>query len=80
MPESLVHRHADQPENSISWDDDSPLSKTVQTRKGDVRTRHGRFAGGISDQVEVIEIDTGPARVLVLPTRGMSVWKTNPKA
>ena len=60
---------------SIRWDEESPLTMTVETRAGEIRTRHGRFVGGASDQVEVIEVDTGAAQVLILPTRGMSIWR-----
>ena len=31
--------------------------------------------GGVADQVEVIEIDTGAIRVMILPSRGMSIWR-----
>ncbi len=47
----------------------------VETRSGTIHTRHGRFVGGAADQVEVIEVDSGAVRVMILPTRGMSIWK-----
>lgn len=47
---------------------------SVETRRGKIATRHGCFAGGASDQVEVIEIDTGAVRATILPGRGMSIW------
>ena len=47
----------------------------VETRLGNIQTRHGRFVGGASDQVEVVEVDTGDLRVMILPTRGMSLWR-----
>ena len=75
MTESAIHRSFEQPEISIRWDQDSPLTRTVETRSGEVQTRHGRFIGGVADNVEVIEVDTGKCRVLILPTRGMSIWK-----
>ena len=75
MTESVIHRTAHQPENGIAWDNESQLTRTVETRLGEVSTRHGRFVGGAADQVEVIEVDTGPARVMILPSRGMSIWK-----
>jgi len=75
MTLTLTHRRSSQPESAIDWDSQSPLTKTVETRSGEVGTRHGRFVGGVSDQVEVIEVDTGPSRVWILPTRGMSIWK-----
>lgn len=60
---------------SILWDEDSPLTMNIETRVGEIQTRHGRFVGGASDQVEVIEVDTGAVRVTILPGRGMSIWK-----
>ena len=62
-------------EDRIRWDHDSPLTSAIETREGDCRTRHGRFIGGAADGVEVVEIDTGAVRVIVLPGRGMSIWK-----
>ncbi len=47
----------------------------VETRLGNIETRHGRFVGGAADRVEVIEVDTGTLRVMILPTRGMSIWR-----
>ncbi len=61
-------------QESIRWDVASPLTMNVQTRQGTIETRHGRFVGGASDQVEVIEIDTGAVRATILPSRGMSIW------
>lgn len=48
---------------------------SVETRSGLIHTRYGRFSGGAGDQVEVVEVDTGAVRVLILPTRGMSIWE-----
>ena len=62
-------------EDRIQWDENSPLTMDVETRSGNIQTRHGRFVGGASDQVEVIEVDTGELRALILPTRGMSIWR-----
>lgn len=59
----------------IRWDETSPLSMNVETRLGNIETRHGRFVGGAADRVEVIEVDTGTLRVMILPTRGMSIWR-----
>lgn len=67
----LLHSRLDQ----IHWDEKSSLTMNVETRQGNIQTRHGRFLGGASDQVEVIEVDTGAVRVIILPTRGMSIWK-----
>ncbi len=32
--------------------------------------------GGLSDGVELVEIDNGRMRLVILPTRGMGVWRT----
>ncbi|TWU58035.1 aldose 1-epimerase family protein [Rubripirellula reticaptiva] len=63
------------PVASIRWSDNSPLTMKIETRLGPLQTRHGRFVGGAADQVEVIEVDTGKVRALILPTRGMSIWR-----
>jgi hypothetical protein len=60
---------------SVRWSDNSPLTMTVETRVGEIRTRHGRFIGGAADGVEVIEVDTGAVQVVILPSRGMSIWQ-----
>lgn len=60
---------------SIRWDESSPLSTNIETRLGNIQTRHGRFVGGAADGVEVIEVDSGAVRVMILPGRGMSIWR-----
>ncbi len=74
MAQSSTHRSLDNRLDSIRWKGKSPLSLDVETRQGNIKTRHGRFVGGAADQVEVIEVDTGVVRVYLLPTRGMSIW------
>ena len=73
--QSVVAREIDQRIQSIQWDTQSPLSMSVETRQGMIHTKHGRFIGGAADQVEVIEVDSGAVRVMILPTRGMSIWQ-----
>lgn len=61
----------------IQWEDAPSLcSRSIDTALGCVKVRRGRFEGGISEGVEVIEIDTGAVSLLVVPTRGMGIWKT----
>lgn len=36
-----------------------------------------RLQGGLSDGVDVIEVDNGAFRFIVIPTRGMGLWKAN---
>ena len=78
MPtESSTARTLENREQSIQWDDDSPLTQTIRSPRtdvGEIRTRHGRFLGGLADGVEVVEINTSQLRVMVLPSRGMSIW------
>ena len=75
MAESVTHRSLGNRRESIRWESESPLTMEIETRAGIIKTRHGRFIGGAADQVEVIEVDTGAAKVTVLPTRGMSIWQ-----
>ena len=74
MTEAAAHRSVHQRHESIAWDENSPLNILAETRQGAIQTRHGRFVGGAADQVEVVEVDTGAVRVMLLPTRGMSIW------
>ncbi|NND98193.1 MAG: aldose 1-epimerase family protein [Pirellulaceae bacterium] len=74
MTESAVDRLLGKRRESILWNEESPLTMRIETRLGVLQCRHGRFMGGAADQVEVIEVDTGKVRVMVLPTRGMSIW------
>lgn len=76
---TALHRSLTAPQKSIQWDDTSPLTMDIETREGKVETRHGRFVGGVSDGVEVIEVDTGSVRAMILPTRGMSIWRLESK-
>lgn len=73
--QTALHRSLPRRQESIQWDDTSPLARSIETRLGHVSTRHGRFVGGAADQVEVIEVDTGAVRATILPTRGMSIWR-----
>jgi galactose mutarotase-like enzyme len=34
-----------------------------------------RLMGGLSDGVEIVEVNSGPLRFAVVPTRGMGLWK-----
>lgn len=75
MARTIKNRSVDQRLESVQWDENSPLSITVETPSGEIKTRHGRFVGGRSDDVEIVSIDTGAVVVYVLPSRGMSIWK-----
>ena len=74
---SRTARSIDTLEQSIRWLDDSPLTQTIRAggRPDEaIRTRHGRFVGGLADGVEVVEIHTPELRVMALPSRGMAIW------
>ncbi|TWU57029.1 hypothetical protein Poly51_29500 [Rubripirellula tenax] len=73
--QSVNLRNRRDPAETIQWSDDSPLSMDVETRAGSISVRHGHFAGGAADRVEVIEVDTGSVRAMILPGRGMSIWR-----
>ncbi|WP_437187058.1 aldose 1-epimerase family protein [Planctomicrobium sp. SH668] len=45
--------------------------------RNDWGIRMGRFWSGLSSDVEVIEVCNGPLSILVLPTRGMGVWRAS---
>ncbi|QEG02705.1 hypothetical protein Mal15_68260 [Stieleria maiorica] len=74
MAKTKTARSIDHRLKSVVWDDQSPLSVTVESPRGKVQTRHGRFVGGRADGVEIIRIDTGAVVVNVLPSRGMGIW------
>lgn len=71
---TATHRSLQDLRQHIQWDENSALTMEVETRSGTIHTRHGRFEGGASDQVEVIEVDTGEVRATILPSRGMAIW------
>ncbi len=54
---------------------DRGQTKTVDVQGGIFQFSFSRLVGGRSDGVDVVEIDTGRLRSIVLPTRGMSLWK-----
>lgn len=43
--------------------------------RSDWSIRTGRYTSGISDGVTVVELNNGAMSVLVLPTRGLGIWK-----
>ena len=61
------------------WHDDFELSGATLPLNGanNWSVRQRRLRGGLSDGVDVVEIDNGALRLEVLPTRGMGVWRGN---
>ncbi len=60
----------------VRWEPSPSLCPAeIRTAAGSVRVRQGHFFDGAAAGVEVIEIDSGITRVVVLPTRGMGIWQ-----
>lgn len=61
------------------WHDDFELSGASLPLNGSTKwsVRQRRLRGGLSDGVDVVEIDNGALKLEVLPTRGMGVWRGN---
>lgn len=72
--QTLSDRSIQLREKTIQWSNDSPLTAEIATRSGTISVQHGRFVGGVSDGIEIIEVNTGAVRAMILPTRGMSIW------
>lgn len=50
-------------------------SQDLPSSTGSWQVKKSVLSGGLADGVELVEIDNGRMRVLVLPTRGMGIWK-----
>jgi len=61
-------------ENGIYIDEWSLSSRELQVG-GDWRIEKRRLYGGVSDGVDIITVDNGKLSFVVVPTRGMSIWK-----
>ena len=61
------------------WHDNFELAGNSQPLNGSTNwsVRQRRLRGGLSDGVDVVEIDNGAMKLEVLPTRGMGVWRGN---
>jgi hypothetical protein len=57
--------------DSFEWS----TSSTTATRAATWSVRQRRLRGGLSDGVDVVEIDNGALRLEILPTRGMGIWR-----
>ncbi len=55
--------------------DQSTLTGDFATATGVVSVKHGWLVGGKAEGVEAVVVDTGTVRALLLPTRGMAIWK-----
>ncbi len=59
----------------VDWIDSSPIAGQYETDLGTVTVQHGVLVGGKSTGVEVVVVDTGAAVTMLLPGRGMGIWK-----
>ncbi len=73
--EVLCKRPFDSAPLVIRWLDSSPIAGPYKTASGTVTVKHGHLVGGKSADLEVLVIDTGAVKALVLPGRGMGIWK-----
>jgi hypothetical protein len=53
------------------------LPKDFGANEGEWSVHHSRLQGGLSDGVDTIDVSNGKLNFVVLPTRGMSLWKAN---
>lgn len=70
-----LHRLADDSPLAVRWIDDSPLAGRYPTASGTIRVAHGVFTSGKSEGVQVVWVDTGAAQTILLPSRGMGLWR-----
>lgn len=59
----------------IAEDSITITSRDMPSAPGSWQVKKLVLGGGLSDGVELVEIDNGRMRILVLPTRGMGLWK-----
>lgn len=60
----------------VRWESEPSLCPMeCSTARGTITVRRGQFIDGAAAGVEVICIDTGAVRVVVLPSRGMGIWR-----
>jgi hypothetical protein len=60
---------------SVQWSDDSAVAGQYPTDRGTVGIAHGVLTSGKSAGVEVCLVDTGASQVILLPGRGMGIWR-----
>src|SRR6056297_2079826 len=60
----------------VTWETEPSLGPSeYHSEHGTMRVLRGHFKHGLAAGVEVILLDTGAVRLLVLPTRGMGIWR-----
>ena len=50
MAKTRTLRNLDERLQSVQWDDQSPLTVSVETPQGTVSTRHGKFIGAVRSE------------------------------
>lgn len=58
-----------------SFDRRETLTDPAKDRSASVRISKRRLSGGVSDGVDLVEIDNGRLSLSLLPTRGMGLWR-----
>jgi hypothetical protein len=74
-PATIFHRSFDGSTIQAFWDEQSTITADYPTSAGTVSVKHGHFVGGKATGVEVVYVDSGAVRALLLPGRGMGIWK-----
>ncbi|MGV3485400.1 MAG: aldose 1-epimerase family protein [Planctomycetaceae bacterium] len=76
MPSEIIgHRAHDGSPLYVQWCDNSTVAGEYDGVAGRVTIKHGHLTSGKSQGVEVVLVDTGAIRALLLPGRGMGIWK-----
>ena len=73
--EPTLLRMRDDSSVPVRWYDATPVGGSHATAAGVVEIRHGILTAGKSAGMEVIWVDTGAARTVILPGRGMGIWQ-----
>lgn len=74
-PATIFHRSFDGSTVQAFWDEQSTITADFPTSAGTVSVKHGHLVGGKATGLEVVYVDSGAVRALLLPGRGMGIWK-----
>lgn len=75
MTDPVLRRLLDATALPIRLQQDSPVSGQHATDQGVVVIAHGQMTAGKSAGLEVCVVDTGTAQSILLPGRGMGIWR-----
>ncbi len=73
--EVICKRPFDQSPVIARWCESSNVAGSYKSASGTVIVKHGHLTGGKSAGVEILLVETGAVKALILPGRGMGVWK-----